>query len=401
MKNRVFKWTPVVLLAVLLINFGLTSYLIKKQSQENYEFYAGLIGKIDSISPEAAEQVISQVKNGGDSEKGKVLLLQYGYSSENVLGKNQYNIMRNSIFFSLTFSGGLIFLFIGILILLDRRKIKKDAQMLGFYIDNVLQGDYDLDIRDNSEGQLSLLKNQVYKVTVKLREQSRQLQIEQENLKDTLANISHQIKTPLTSLLVMNELLMNDLTQAQKKEFVTSSQKQLERIKWLIETLLKLAKFDANTIELKREQFLLKDLVKNAIAPILIPLEVKNQKLIIQGDENAVMEGDFNWTSEAITNILKNCTEHTPEGGQLQVTYVNNPLYVQITIRDNGKGIAPKELPHIFERFYRGEKSSSNSVGIGLALAHTIMKHQNGEIKANSVLNQGTTFVITVYKSII
>lgn len=401
MKQKAYKWLLLVAAIVLLLNFVLAGYIVNQQSKEKFALYASIISKTEGTSPEATQKVLESIKYGGDTQKGAAILKQYGYTDTNMLNPGEQTAMQGSVFALFTVSSAVLLTLVCVFIILDRRKTAKDAQLLGKYIDSILQDNYDLDIRDNSEGQLSLLKNQVYKVTVKLKEQSEKLQEEQNSLKDTLANISHQIKTPLTSLLVMNELMLEDLDKEQRKEFAKSSQMQLERIKWLIETLLKLAKFDANTIELKKETVNLKKLIEASIEPVLIPMELRNQTLLVYGDDVSTMEADFNWTSEAITNILKNCTEHTNDGGTLQIEYKDNPLYVQITIEDNGKGISPKELPHIFKRFYRGEHSSTNSVGIGLALAQTIVQHQNGEIKAKSELGKGTVFTITLYKSVI
>lgn len=398
MKNKVYRLLPLVVIGVVVLNFFIVQHVVKEQNKRIFDFYSGVVEEVQKIDPEATPKVISQIKQIRPSEKGAEILESYGYTSQNLLAANSRNQIQNEMFLYLSISTGILLFAFVVLIYLDKKRVKEDSLLIGEYIDDMLAGNYQLDIRDNKEGDLSLLKNHIYKVTVKLKEQSEQLEREKLALKDTLANISHQIKTPLTSLLVMNELLGEDIPAKQRKEFVENSTQQLERIKWLMETLLKLAKFDANTIELKSEVISIEKLVEASVKPLLVPMDIKEQTLHIKGDPKAEIIGDFNWTQEALSNILKNCMEHTPQKGKIEIDYTDNPLFVQIQVKDNGKGISPKELPNIFRRFYRGQSADSNSVGIGLALAQTVMGHQNGEIKASSVLGKGTTFTIKVYK---
>ncbi len=278
----------------------------------------------------------------------------------------------------------------------------REIAMLSFYVRKISSGDYTLDIRDNREGELSILKNDIYKVTLKLAEQSSLLQQDKIRLTNAMADISHQLKTPLTSMMVMTDLLRNTELDGEKRaEFINNISGQLERIDWLISSLLKVSKIDAGTVRFKREAISVQSLVKKALEPVLIPMDIREQTLAIEGDESATCSVDLNWTAEALTNILKNCVEHTPQGGKITIAFRENPLYTEIRIRDNGRGIAKEDIPNIFKRFYKGKNSSDESVGIGLNLAHSIITAQMGNIEVKSKEGEGTEFTIKFYKQII
>jgi signal transduction histidine kinase len=278
------------------------------------------------------------------------------------------------------------------------REIKK----LTHYLRQMESGNYSLDIRDNQEGELSILKNEIYKVTQMLSEQSSALQNEKLKLKDAISDISHQVKTPLTSMMVMADLLSDeDLSLNKRKEFTQKLLTQIERLEWLVSSLLKLSKMDAGTIQFKKEKVMVKRLLENATQPLLIPIELKNQRISISGKDNISFIGDENWTREAILNILKNCMEHTPENGEISIMFSENALFTEIMIRDNGIGITKKDLPHIFKRFYKGQNAREGSVGIGLAMAQQIITNQNGDLEVTSTSMKGTTFRIKFYKQII
>ncbi|AGA57092.1 signal transduction histidine kinase [Thermobacillus composti KWC4] len=278
----------------------------------------------------------------------------------------------------------------------------RELEKLSGYLRRISGGDYTLDVRDNREGELSILKNEIYKVTLKLSEQGSQLQRDKLRLTDAISDISHQLKTPLTSMMVMVDLLDDSGLPAEKrKEFTNNIRVQLERLDWLISSLLKLSKIDAGTARFKREPVKAETLVRKALESVLIPMDIKEQKLTVQGDPEAAFTGDLHWTAEALINILKNCVEHTPEGGTIAVTYGENALYTEIVVADSGTGIPKEDLPHIFKRFYRGKNASEGSIGIGLAMAHSIVTSQYGTIEVKSSPGQGTEFRIKFYKGIV
>lgn len=296
---------------------------------------------------------------------------------------------------------------IGITYYYEHRRYQKINE-LSMYLHQICAGNHSLDIRDNEEGELSILKNEIYKVTCRLSEQSELLKKDKHYLADSLSNISHQLKTPLTSMLMMMDFLKRkDLEEEKRLEFIRSISKQLERIEWLVTALLKLSKIDAGTVLFKKEKVNVSFLIKQATLSLGIKAEVKEQSIIInnhevwQEVEDVSFIGDKNWSLEAIINILKNCIEHTPVGGRINIDFSENALYTEIIIKDNGEGIDQEDLPHIFERFYRGKNASSESVGIGLAMARSIVLEQNGDITVKSEKGIGTKFRIRFYKGII
>ena len=271
---------------------------------------------------------------------------------------------------------------------------------LNDYLVRVLAGAEAPEIETMEEGELSILRTNLYKAATMLKTQNEQLREDQTKLAAALADISHQLKTPLTSMMVMNDLLLDETDEARREELLRTQSAQLDRMNWLIQTLLKISKLDAGTIVLKQREVPVSGLIKEALKPFLVVMDVKN--IACQKEVSAeTMTCDFNWTVEALQNIIKNCIEHMDEGGTLAIRAGDTTLYSQITIKDNGCGIPAEDLPHIFERFYKGKNAGKDSVGIGLALAKRILEGEHGEITAESTAGVGTTFIIRIYKTII
>ena len=278
--------------------------------------------------------------------------------------------------------------------LLFTRRRYSNIEKLNSYLKRINSGDYALDVRDNTEGELSILKSEIYKVTVMLRERSEQLERDKVALQNALSDISHQLKTPVTSMFVMTDLLLTpDLPNDRRLAFTDRIRAQLERLTWLVSALLKLSRLDARAVSFKRDRVPAQHLLDKALAPLRIPAELKNITLRVR-DNSISVNCDENWTAEAVLNIIKNCVEHTPEGGVIDIACTENPLFAQIRIEDDGPGIDPEDLPHIFTRFYRGKNAADDSVGIGLAMAATIVQEQNGSIDAGSAASGGSAFTI-------
>ena len=276
----------------------------------------------------------------------------------------------------------------------------KKLSALAADINKLLHTDRPLALESYCEGELGILHSEVYKMTVRLREQQQSLLNDKLYLAVSIADISHQVRTPLTSLFLLTELLSDPKTSGERRAQLTFELKSLlSRIDWLITTLLKISKLDAGTVQFKKERICAQSFLEKACAPLLVPIELRGQKLII--DATGELEIDPYWTSEAIGNILKNCMEHTNEGGELRICANDNPLYSEITVADTGTGISPLDLPHIFERFYKGENSDEKSFGVGLALARMIITEQNGTVKAENRPSGGAIFTVRFYKSII
>lgn len=276
----------------------------------------------------------------------------------------------------------------------------KNLNDLNDYFSLVCKGIYDMNIDDNTEGELSILKNNLYKVITLLQSQNEYLKNDKLYLADSIADISHQLKTPLTSMMVMCELLENEENPDKRQEFVSVINNQLSKMKWLITNILKISKLDADATEFKRDEVSILSVLDDCLKPFALTAELKN--VAIQNNTNDfIFIGDESWTVEAVSNIVKNCLEHTNDGGKIIIASDSTNLYNKLTISDNGCGIAEEDLPHIFERFYHGKNSSKDSVGIGLALAKTVFEKENASVTVESEQGRGSVFEIRFYKSVV
>lgn len=276
----------------------------------------------------------------------------------------------------------------------------KNLNDLNDYLSLVCKGIYDMNIDDNTEGELSILKNNLYKVITLLQSQNEYLKNDKLYLADSIADISHQLKTPLTSMMMMCELLENEESPDKRQEFVSVINNQLSKMKWLITNILKISKLDADATEFKRNEVSISKVLDDSLKPFALTAELKNITIENKADD-FVFNGDENWTAEAVSNIVKNCLEHTNDGGNITISSESTNLYNKLTISDNGCGIAEEDLPHIFERFYHGKNSSKDSVGIGLALAKTVFEKENASVSVESKQGRGSVFEIRFYKSIV
>lgn len=269
-------------------------------------------------------------------------------------------------------------------------------------INGFLHGYDFLTISRQQEGELSILETEIAKLVRKLKLQAEQLQTDKIYLLDSIADISHQIRTPLTSLnLIVSRLSQKELSEEKKRQLVHELEVLLRHIDWLIQTLLKISKLDAGTIQMKQEPVSVRKLLQIIVRELAIPMELRNQNLTMDCPEHVFFMGDLPWMQEALGNVVKNCVEHTPEGGSLWLEASENAVYTQIIIRDNGPGISRTDLPHLFERFYKGKNASEKSVGIGLALARMIIEKQGGIISAENDRQGGARFEIRFYKSVV
>ena len=389
----------IALLATVLLNLAMMMYA----NQVLKDTYAGIVGTVTQKYPQAEAQVVLDLSTTDalSVNLGTQVLEKYGLGDRSATDTG----VATGLLLRLLPAGlalvGLVCA--GFVLLLARYQRAVSAQVAGLsaYLHQIGAGDYALDVRDNGEGSFSLLKNDVYKVTVRLREQAELLQKDKTALSNLIADISHQIKTPLTSMGVLADLLAEDPPEEDRRAFVERLRSQLGRIQWLVAALLKLIRLDAGTAAFKSEPVDMHRLIERALEPLQIPLEIKKQSLEVHGDDGASFTGDLNWSAEALTNVVKNCVEHTPDGGKIQISYGANALYAEITVSDNGEGIASRDLPNIFNRFYRGVNAGESSVGIGLALAKAIFNAQGGDISVRSQPGVGTSFEIRVFRGVV
>lgn len=303
--------------------------------------------------------------------------------------------------FIISIKTGVLLLFISFIFLLDKKLKDKKLENISNQIDDILYHDKKIYINEYNEGSLSILENEIQKLVLKLHNQNELLQQERLLLKESLEDVSHQIKTPLTSLnLVVERLKNNQLTNQEKKELLKEEIQLLDKIEWLIQSLMKLAQIDAHSINFNKEKINCNKLIQKVIKPFEIYIDLKDIQLEYECLKETILYGDEQWILEALSNVIKNCLEHLSVGGILKIVINDNPLYSEIIIQDNGKGINPKDLPHLFERFYKGQNSHKNSVGIGLALSRKIVENQNGTIIAENSY-PGAKFIIHFYKETI
>ncbi|MEW6403006.1 MAG: HAMP domain-containing sensor histidine kinase [Chloroflexota bacterium] len=401
-RRLLFRMAALSLAALLLaaaLGLAMTVYVNRAVA----DTYAGIVGTVAQKYPQAEAEVVRDLSapDALSVSLGHQVLERYGLQD---LGAAQRGIGAGLLARLLPAGLALVGLVCaGFVLLLVRYQRAVSAQVAGLsaYLRQIEAGDYALDVRDNGEGSFSLLKNDLYKVTVRLREQAELLQKDKTALSNLIADISHQIKTPLTSLGVLADLLAEDPPEADRRAFVERLRAQLGRSQWLVAALLKLARLDAGAAAFKSEPVDVRRLIERALEPLQIPLEIKNQRLEIHGEDGASFTGDLNWSAEALTNVVKNCVEHTPEGGRIEISYGANALYAEIIVSDDGGGIASRDLPYIFNRFYRGENAGENSVGIGLALAKAIFTAQGGDISVRSQPGVGTSFDIRVFRGVV
>lgn len=364
-----------------------------------------LIGTVLSINEDLEEELIDTYLNKPKDEikeKGEEVLEKYGLNDVDnlkyVYDVNKLNI--NLIVYNILF-GIIIFSLTSFFYIKYIQKENKKIEEINKYLIEILNGNYNINIKDYKEGSISNLKNDIYNITMILKKQKEKALLDKKNLEIVLSDISHQLKTPLTSMYVINDILRDEnIDKNLKEEFLDKNKKQLERIEWLITSLLKISRLDSGTVKLKKEKCNIKEIIQKAVEPISISLELKNQKIELIGDDNVYAYLDFNWTVEAILNILKNAHEHSHEESTINVKYGENNLYTFIEITDNGEGIDSKDIKNIFKRFYKCT-SNKESIGIGLNMSYTIIDKQNGTITAQSKKGKYTTFTIKFYKNII
>lgn len=272
---------------------------------------------------------------------------------------------------------------------------RKRINEVNLYLSKILNNDFSLDIQDYDDDTLAALKNDIYKITNKLRYMSEYSINEKKNLEMTLSDISHQLKTPLTSMFVINTILQDDLSDEVRLDFLKKNHAQLEKIEWLVKSLLKMSQIDSGTIEFSKERVKVIDIVNRALNPNLITIELKDINLSIEVDNNFYVDCDFNWTSEAVSNIINNAVEHTPVNGAISITLRQSSHGSIISISDNGPGISLDDQVNIFKRFYKKD-SKSDGIGIGMNLSKSIMNRQHGDIRVKSVVNEGSIFEVII-----
>ncbi len=397
MKNKTIKKYILSLIILLIFNvsliFILNRYEYKMYAKNYNDKINSIISNIKNRYPNIEESdIIEIINNEEDSED---ILSNYGIDSITKNDKVNNKIRIISLIIIITFDSLIILIFY----LYDKNKSKKIKEITKM-ISKINNRQFDIDINDFNEGELSILKNEISKTTTMLRQVADNSVKDKLNLKDSLGDISHQLKTPLTSITIMIDNILDspDMDEKTRKKFLINIKREILNINFLVMSLLKLSKFDANVVKFNKESVYLKDIIIESIKNVSMIKELKNITIKVSGDDNIKLLCDFKWQVESITNILKNSIEHTSEYGTVEVNYSENKLYTRILIKDNGKGIDSDDLPHIFDRFYKGENGSDDSFGIGLSLSKTIIEKEGGSITVKSTPNIGTIFTIKYLK---
>lgn len=401
MKNKTelkkyLKITTLVFFIMLVLFLGLTYFEYHIYTINFNSKLSSLVETIKDKYPDVDElEIVKSLNKKGEKD----LLKKYGISFDDasVIKENQKMnkifLVVNTLFFSIT-----TIIFLSLFLKYNKRKDNELAKITK-YIEQINKKNYTLHIDEISEDELSILKNEIYKVTVMLKEQAENSLKDKIDLKDSLSNISHQLKTPLTSILIMLDNLIDspDMSPETRDEFIRDIKREIVNINFLVQSILKLSRLDSNTVNFVNSNILISALIDETVKKVASLCDLKNIKINISCEDNLRIRCDFHWQIEALTNILKNAVEHSYENGHVDIIAKDSKAYFMIEIKDYGKGIAREDLPHIFERFYKGKDSSEESVGIGLALSKSIIESAHGTISVNSS-NDGTIFTIKYYK---
>ena len=359
---------------------------------------AVIVSLVEEEYPNIDRNELISILNS-DDKVSEDIFSRYGIDvqKESIIIENDRLFSRFIIIYNILFIG--LALSIILLYLKHENNQDKEIKRIVKCIKEINKKNYAINIEDNTEDELSILKNEIYKTTVMLKEMAESSKDDKLRLKDSLSDISHQLKTPLTSINIMLDNILDNpnMDEDTKEKFIQSIKREVTNISNLATEILKLSKFDANVVRFENKEVLVKDIIKKAISNVEMMAEIKNVEIKVVFHDNVKLVCDLNWQVEAIINILKNCIEHSSENSFINIEVIDNKIYKEIIIKDSGEGIDKKDLLHIFERFYKGKNSSKDSVGIGLALAKKIIEMNNGSISVNSVKGKGTIFTIRYY----
>ena len=383
--KKLLLYITVVSIVFLFILLIFIYKLDKYYKNEVINVYAKVSNGLIKVYPELEDEIIDSLMSDNND---KTILEKYDVN-------NKINILdTKKIYIEIIIIYLLIIIVISTIYIIHNIYVFKKIKGLSIYTTKILNDDYSMDIRSYDEGDISNLKNDLYKMTIKLKE-TRDIELkEKKYLETTLEDISHQLRTPLTSMNVGLEVLSGNVDAITKKEFIQMEKKNLDRIEWLVTSLLKMSRLDSGTVLLVDKKEDLSKIIDNALEPIKIPIELKGISLINEVDKNLKIKVDENWVREAFINVLKNAYEHT--NSLIKIVSSDNPIYTEVKIIDDGAGISNTDLPHIFERFYKGS-TNKESIGIGLNMAKKIIEKENGNISVQTS-NNGTTFIIKFYK---
>ena len=405
MKNKIeFKKMLLICTGIIIFFYILFNFFYMWQYKIYTKNFNNKLQEIVSLIyekyPKISANEIMEILNSSNNNNSTQIFSKYGIDIENesIILENGKEFKRIIIIDSVIIIVYGILL-VGAFIIYDYNQSKKLKEITR-YIEEINKKNYKLDIDDNTEDELSILKNELYKITIMLKEQAENSIQDKVKLKDTLSDISHQLKTPLSSILILLDNIIDNpnMDEKTKREFINDIKRETINISFLVQAILKLSRFDANAITFINKEESLNYILKEAIKNVEPLCDLRNVKIKLKGDIDEKIFCDSVWQIEAISNILKNAVEHSKDAETVSILCQNTKMYLEIKIIDNGEGISKKDLSHIFERFYKGEKSSKDSIGIGLSLSKSIIEKNNGIIFVDSEIGKGTTFTIKYFK---
>lgn len=396
MKNKK-KYSKLIMFT--LITFGiiiLLNVMLYYQVNKNYNNkIVNIISTIKEKYPEIKDdEIFDIIKNNVKTNTFN----RYSFDLDGIVLIKENKTIFVSYFIILLFIYLIICLvYLTIIINNDKKKDKEINEVIKI-IEEINNKNYSFKMKDINEEDLSLLKNEIYKTTIMLNEISEISKKDKKELEESLEDISHQLKTPLTSILIMIDTLLDDedMDQNTREDFLRNMKREVMNINFLVKSILKLSRLDTNTVKFISKKESVKEIINEAILNVSLLSDLKNVK-IETNLSDSLITCDYKWQIEALTNILKNSIEHSYENNKVLIDSSENNAYVKITIKDFGSGIAKEDINHIFERFYKGKDSDYDSIGIGLALSKSIIEKQNGKISVESS-DDGTTFTIKYFK---
>lgn len=396
MKNKK-KYSKLIMFT--LITFGiiiLLNVMLYYHVNKNYNNkIVNIISTIKEKYPEIKDdEIFDIIKNNGKTNTFN----RYSFDLDGIVLIKENKTIFVSYFIILLFIYLIICLvYLTIIINNDKKKDKEINEVIKI-IEEINNKNYSFKMKDINEEDLSLLKNEIYKTTIMLNEISEISKKDKKELEESLEDISHQLKTPLTSILIMIDTLLDDedMDQNTREDFLRNMKREVMNINFLVKSILKLSRLDTNTVKFISKKESVKEIINEAILNVSLLSDLKNVK-IETNLSDSLITCDYKWQIEALTNILKNSIEHSYENNKVLIESSENNAYVKITIKDFGTGIAKEDINHIFERFYKGKDSDYDSIGIGLALSKSIIEKQNGKISVESS-DDGTTFIIKYFK---
>lgn len=398
MKNKIISWMFFIFYTVIII---VSSILIVNKIDSEYSNYMYdisarvMLGTDNNIETQVniINKLYDENLSSDEIKNGKEILKKYGIENAN-LSENQKVFNRKIAITICSILGFLEFIIIIVFLIYNKKQKEKWSNLYKYCMD-VLNGAKVIELTDENEGIEGQVKDSIYDVTTLLKKANEELEKNNRETQKLIADISHQIKTPLTSLNMINDILYDgSIPEEKKKEFLDNMHYELDKIYWLVKTLLDISKLDSKTIVLKKSKINLYDMILSIKEQFKVMLDSSNTEFKINIDKKATILCDEKWTKEAIDNLIKNAIEHGAK--QITVNGTYNKLYTHLEIIDNGDGIDEKDINHIFERFYKAKNSRSESLGLGLAFTKSIIQNQDGTIKVISKKREGTKFIIEI-----